>query len=92
MSAARHKTRDPLISAPHSGVEVVDNGAWSKVARLGCLVCSSFLAMGFLGKSFPSPQKPQKDCHRSSEERKTEKAHSFVIDQGIDDSRLDLAS
>jgi hypothetical protein len=53
---------------------------------------AAFLAWGFLGKPFPSPQKPQKDCHRSSEERKTEEAYSYIIDQNIDDRRLDLAS
>jgi hypothetical protein len=30
---------------------------------------------------------PQKDCHRSSKERKTEEACSFIINQGIKDSR-----
>ena len=70
-----------------------------------CLVCKTtvdatyfccrqtFLSTRSPGTPFVSPRGTQKRLTTEQrKERQTEEAHSFIIDQSIDDSRLDLAS
>ena len=73
-------------------------------AMCDCLVCSSTVgatnftatvstsSSGIPWESIPELTETAEKWHWSSGKRKADEAYYFIIDQGIDDSRLDLAS